>query len=97
MRRVREESVGDVLRRAFAEANMTGRLEECRAVDLWKEIVGEQLARLTGRPRVRNGIMTVSVAAAPLRHDLMMSRSRLLEALNAPFGHVVITDIRFIG
>lgn len=97
MRRVREESVGDVLRRVISDANMTGRLEECRAIDLWKDVVGEGLARLTGRPTVKSGVMTVAVPAAPLRHDLQMSRSRIIQLLNAPFGHTVITEIRFTG
>lgn len=95
MKRTEPESAGDVLRQLLEEENMTTRLDECKAVDLWPRIVGLQLSRQTRRPTVAGGIMTVGVAAAPLRQELAMSRSQLVELINTSLGKKVITDIRF--
>ena len=75
---------------------MTPRLDECRAVELWPQVVGE-LADRCGRPFVHKGVMTISVHAAPLRQELTMMRSRLVAALNEAVGRPAISDIRFIS
>ncbi len=97
MKRVNAESLGDVLRRAIEEANLADTLEEYRACALWPEIVGPDIAARTGKPYIIRGVMSVSVKAAPLRHELMMSRSQLIRCLNAPFKRTVVRDIRFTG
>lgn len=97
MKRQHPESVGDILRQVVEESNMTARLDECRAVELWPLIVGERLTSCTGRPSVRNGLMTVSVPAAPLRNELHLCRSGLVQAINDAVGRPAIRDIRFIG
>ncbi len=97
MKKVYEESLGDVLRRAIEEADMADTLDEYRAAALWPRIVGEEIAARTGKPYVLDGVMTISVKAAPLRHELMMSRSQLIKCINAPFQRTVVKEIRFIG
>lgn len=96
MKRQEPESVGDILRLTLQESNMTPKLDECRAVELWPSVMGN-IADLCGRPIVRNGVMTVSVRAAPLRHELTMIRSRLVKSLNKAVGRDAITEIRFIS
>lgn len=76
---------------------MTTKLDECRAVEAFLPIVGKALADKCGKPTVRQGVMSVSVKAAPLRHELTMSRSSLIRLINARLGKTVITDIRFVG
>ena len=95
MKRLVPESVGDVMRQALQEQGLQGRLYETKAVALWPSVVGEDIAALTGRPAVFNGIMTVYVRSAPLRQELNMSRSSLMRIINETLGREVITDIRF--
>lgn len=97
MERVEAESLGDVLRRAIEQNNMTHRLLEAEAEALWPRIVGETIAGHTGKATVRKGLMTVCVRSATLRNDLMMSRSSLIRILNESLGKEVVKDIRFIG
>lgn len=97
MERRETQSVGDILRLAFQENCMQERLDECRAVEIWPSVVGLDLARICRRPTVKNGIMTVGVPNASLRHELSMSRSSLRAAINDAIGSVTIKDIRFIS
>lgn len=95
MKRTEPEALGDVLRQLLEEQNMTAKLDEYRAIDLWPRIAGANLSRQTRRPTVRDGVMSIGVPAAPLRQELTMLRQQLVELFNNALGKQVITDIRF--
>lgn len=97
MKRVEAESVGDVLRRAIEEENLTEKLLETRACALWPRVVGQYIAARSSKPAMRRGIMTVAVSAASLRNDLDMSRSSIIKIINSTLGRDVVRDIRFIS
>lgn len=95
MKRTEPEAIGDVLRLMIQECNMAGRLDECRAVELWPLIMGKRIARLTSRPRISCGVMIVDVESASLRHELNMNRSGIIEAINRELGKEVVKSARF--
>lgn len=95
MKRIEPEAIGDVLRLTVQEANMVSRLDECRAADLWGEMMGPGIAGQTSKPRVSCGMMVVDVPSAALRHELTMSRSLMIKMLNQRLGKEVIKEIRF--
>lgn len=97
MERKESQSIGDILRMAFQENCMQERLDECKAAEIWPEVVGSFISGLCGRPSVKGGVMTVGVPDAPLRHELTMTRSRIIRAINTRLGKEVVSDIRFIS
>lgn len=97
MKRTVPQSIGDVLRLSLQQDCMQGRLDEVRAVEAWPRVLGEALASQTRRPTVRNGIMTVGIPNAALRHELSMTRSLLRRELNRTVGRDVIKEIRFVN
>lgn len=97
MKRIEPQSIGDVLRISIQESKMAGKLDERRAIEFWAPLVGDYMAKQCGRPTVRDGVMTVSVPGAALRHELTMSRSLLIRLINEKLGKQVIKEIRFIS
>lgn len=97
MKRVEAEALGDVLRRAIDEDNLTVKMQETRAISLWPTIVGKDMAARTTRPEVRRGVMYIGVPNASLRSELSMSRSKILNIMNKALHEEVIKDIRFIS
>lgn len=97
MQRKESQSIGDILRLAFQENCMQDRLDECKAVELWASVIGEENARACRRPFVKDGVMVIGVANASLRHELSMNRSSIRNALNSMLGKETITEIRFIS
>ncbi|MBD5387369.1 DUF721 domain-containing protein [bacterium] len=95
MKRTEPESIGDVLRLTIQESNMTGRLDECRAIELWPQLMGERMASKMSRPKVSCGVMVVYVDSAMLRQELNMRRTGIIEAINSRLGKEVIKSIRF--
>ena len=97
MERRSPQTIGDVLRSVLEETSLQNRMDELKAADMWKQIVGAGIASLTGKPTVKNGVMSVGVANASLRNELMMSRSSLREIINKNIGKEIIKEIRFIS
>ena len=95
MKRNEPESIGDVVRLTIQESNMSSRLDECRAIELWPQLMGERMARRMSRPKVRCGVMVVYVDSAVLRQELNMRRTGIIEAINGRLGKEVIKMIRF--
>lgn len=96
MKRYETESLGDILRKAIDESDRASRYSEIEAINLWPRIVGRDLANRTLRPTVRQGVMTIKVPAAALRHELNMMRTSLANAMNRELGKDVISEIKFI-
>lgn len=95
MQKIYEQTIGDVLRQTLQECNMTAGLDEQRAIGVWRAMAGDELAGRCGRPSVAKGVMTVQVAAAPLRQELNMNRTKFIKYINDALGKTVIHDIRF--
>ena len=95
MQRHTPQSVGEVLRNLLEESSLQDRMDELKAADMWKNVVGESLAVLTGKPHVKNGVMSIGVPNASLRNELAMNRTQLREIINKHLGKEVITEIKF--
>ena len=95
MQRHTPQSVGDVLRTILEDSRLQGRMDELRAADLWSKIVGKDIASQTSHPTVKNGVMSIGVPNASLRHELLMNRSLLREIINQHIGKETIIEIRF--
>ena len=95
MQRHTPQSIGDVLRNFLEETSLQNRMDELKAADLWKTVVGDGLAELTSKPSVKNGVMSVGVPNASLRNELLMNRSSLKDIINKKIGKEVITEIKF--
>ena len=95
MKRVEAKSVGEIINEVLRQERLSTRLDEHRAMALWPDGVGPGINKYTVSRTVKNGVMTVVISSAPLRQQLMMSRTALIKQLNDFLGGEVITDIVF--
>ena len=87
--------MGEVLQQVLKEQNLSGKLNEQRLIDSWKPLLGPGVAQYTTRIYIKNKVLNVQIASAVLRAELMMSREKLIQALNEQVGETVINDIMF--
>ncbi len=66
---------------------------EGRAVELWAEVVGEYVARVTEDVYIRNGVLYVSFSSAAVRAEIFMRRRLLMDQLNARLRGRVVRNI----
>ena len=96
MKRVKAQSIGEILREFFAQNPEIGRrLDEVRVVHAWREVLGPGVAQATREAYVRGATLHVVLDSAVLRNELMMWRDRLVRTLNERVGTDVIREIRF--
>ena len=96
MKRVKAQSIGEILREFFTQNPEIGRrLDEVRVVHAWREVLGPGVAQATREAYVRGATLHVMLDSAVLRSELMMWRDRLVRTLNEKVGTDVIREIRF--
>ena len=96
MKRVKAQSIGEILREFFAQNPEIGRrLDEVRLVHAWREVLGPGVAQATHEAYVRGATLHVVLDSAVLRSELMVWRDRLVRTLNERVGTDVIREIRF--
>ena len=95
MKRTDALTIGQIVQNFMQHEHLDTRLDEIRASAIWPEIVGHGVNRYTASRNVANGVMTVHITSAPLRNELMLSRSTIIAQLNTLVGKKVIREIIF--
>lgn len=95
MKRTNAQQIGDIINGYLKKENLDLALDEHRASALWPQIVGQGINRYTATRWVKDGVMHVQITSAPLRNELMLNRSRVIELINEALGRVVIKEIVF--
>lgn len=95
MKRTNAQSVGDIINQVLRQERLDVRLDEQRALAMWPELVGPGINRYTTARSVKDGVLTFTISSAPLRNQLMLSRSSLITRINESLGREVIKEIIF--
>ncbi len=62
----------------------------------WEKLMGKPIASRTSKISLYNKKLKVTITSAPLKNELNMSKSKILELLEKEFGKGVIEEIVFI-
>lgn len=62
----------------------------------WEEMMGKTIASRTTKLYVRNRTLFLQIDSAPLRQELLLAKTKLIELINKDVGEVVIDDVVFI-
>ena len=95
MKRTNAKSVGEIITEVLRKERLDLKLEEQRALALWPRLVGAGIDQYTTARSVKNGVLTFTISSAPLRNQLMLSRTTLIQRINSIIGREVIKEIVF--
>lgn len=96
MKRRTEQSIGQLVNAYLREEGLESPLNEFRLLNSWSEVMGKVVARYTGQLFIRNEVLYVEIKSAPLKADLLLQRSAIVEKLNGQVGFHVIKDLKLI-
>ena len=90
-------SVSSLIKSTLGKYHLNAKIEEYSAFPYWREIVGDEIARVAAPERiVRRKVLAVRVLDAAWAQELSMQKADLLNKLhNAGFG-AIIDDIKFL-
>ncbi len=89
-------TVGEALNEMMRTYQLKPRFDELQLVAKWSELMGKTISSKTDKVFVRNEILMVEINSAPLKHELTMSKSKVMERIESEFGTGIIKDIIFI-
>lgn len=72
---------------------LSTRLKESEAVDLWETVVGPQIAKHTRVLKVENGIFYIEVDHPAWKAELHARKTQILEKIKQTIKDLVITDL----
>ena len=73
-----------------------GKLSEVSLVASWERVMGKAVALKTKEVYVSKGKLFVRLTSAPLKHELVMAKTRVLDLLNSEAGTQVVSEVVFL-
>jgi predicted nucleic acid-binding Zn ribbon protein len=75
---------------------LQGKLNEVTVVASWERVMGKAVALKTQEVYVNQGRLFVRLTSAPLKHELVMAKTRVAELINSEVGEAVIKEVIFL-
>ena len=88
-------SLSEVLESALKRLDLAEAALEARAVMLWPQIVGEQMARASEAQRVVGGTLIVTTRSSVWSQEFSFQRPLILRKLKERLGKEFVKDLRF--
>ncbi len=73
-----------------------GKINETQVLESWEKLMGRAIAARTTDLKFRYKKLYVTLNSAPLRQELAMSKTKLIELLNKDFSEKVVEDVIFL-
>lgn len=97
MRRPRSglTTLGSAVDDALRRLQLDGRAREMRALLVWAEVVGPQIAAVTEPDVVREGVLHVVARTSTWASELTFHKQSILKGINQRLGKGTLRDLRF--
>ena len=90
-------SITDALVAYLRESGLEQSVMEVQMEELWPQVMGDVVTRLTRSVEVKDGMLIVRVKSAALKTQLFENRFELVRKLKEAAGAEVIKDCRILG
>ena len=71
-------------------------LNETDVLESWELIMGKTVASRTTKKFFKDKKLFIQVSSAPLKHELSLSKQKILNLLNEKFGADAVEDVVFL-
>ena len=72
---------------------LESKMQELDVMSEWENIVGKMIARHTKDIQIRNKILYITLDSAPLKHELLMNKTRIIELVNEKSGKQLVENV----
>ena len=88
-------SLKEVMGKLLETYRIDQKYSETELVSSWERLMGKPIASRTSQLFVHKKILYVKLSSAPLKHELNLSKSKVLEIIRREFNDQIIDDIVF--
>ncbi|PRY15030.1 uncharacterized protein DUF721 [Pontibacter ummariensis] len=90
------QPIGESLKALMKAYRLQGKLSEVHIVQSWEKIMGKPIALKTQELYFKDHKLFVRLTSAPLKHELNMSKKKVIELLNLEVGDEIVKDVIFL-
>ena len=91
------QSLGEALVGFLREEGLEQPLFEVQAEEIWPQVMGETVTKLTRSVELKDGMLMVRVNSAALKVQLFENRFELVRKMNEALGVEAVKDCRILG
>jgi len=95
-RRADTYTLKEALNELLNAYKLRGKYHETYLISSWSRIMGAAIANRTGKIYITNKKLFVHITSAPLKNELAMSKSKIIEILNREAREEVVQDVVFL-
>ncbi len=88
-----EYSLGEALKEFLKKSRIRGDIQALEIDAVWENIMGKTVARYTDKLQIIGDKLFVYTSVAPLKHELVYQRSKIIERVNEALGGKVIKEV----
>ena len=85
--------LSSVIRKILKNPKLSRRLDDIKIIEIWDEIIGENLQKYVIDSKVYKGKLYVKLKSSTLRNEFSYKKSDLIRQINQRFGKKIIVDI----
>jgi len=93
MKRDNDYTLREVLEELLKAYRWEEKLDVVKLRETWEKIVGRIIARHTNHIDVRNRILYVKIDSSVIRSELLLARSKVVQAVNKEMGYSMIDEL----
>jgi predicted nucleic acid-binding Zn ribbon protein len=97
MTSAKTQSISDALVSYLRESGLEQSVPDVQIEEVWPQVMGDVVTRLTRSVEVRDGVLYVRVNSAALKTQLFENRFEMVRKLNEAVGAKAIRDCRILG
>ena len=76
--------------------NLQTKFRETQLIHSWEKIMGKPISARTSGLYIKNKILFVKLSSAPLKKELSMGKTKIIELFENQVGAGIIIDIKFL-
>jgi hypothetical protein len=95
MKHTQPKAIGNAIESAIRYLGIGRKLKDYEVLEVWPDIVGEQISKVTTPLRIEHGKLFVHVTQAVWRNELVFLKSALIEKINTMMHQEIVNDIIF--
>ncbi len=85
--------LNDLVNEMFHSFRLKSKFDQEQLIHAWERLMGKTIARQTKKIFIKKEVLFVQIASAPLKQELNLSKSKIMNILSKEFGREVVKEI----
>lgn len=88
-------SVKEAIDAMLDSYKLRGKFDQTKLINSWESMMGKPIARRTEKIFIKERVLFVKLNSAPLRQELTIAKTKVLEILHRNFDKEIVADVKF--